>query len=60
MSTSPLVLITAGNGFVGYAVLAGALKAGVRVSLKNSVAAIQIFFCAAPRLKDYYMENVEL
>lgn len=35
MSTSPLVLITAGNGFVGYAVLAGTLKAGVRVSLKK-------------------------
>ena len=29
MSSPPLVLITGGNGFVGYAVLAGALKAGV-------------------------------
>ena len=31
MSTAPLVLITGGNGFVGYAVLVGALKAGVRL-----------------------------
>lgn len=33
MSSPPAVLITGGNGFVGYAVLAGTLKAGVRVSL---------------------------
>lgn len=32
MPSSPLVLITGGNGFVGYAVLAGILYAGVRVS----------------------------
>lgn len=31
MSSAPLVLITGGNGFVGYAVLAGILKAGVSV-----------------------------
>ena len=29
MSSSPLILITGANGFVGYAVLAGALKAEV-------------------------------
>ena len=29
MSSSPLILITGANGFVGYAVLAGALKAKV-------------------------------
>ena len=29
MPSSPLILITGANGFVGYAVLAGALKAGV-------------------------------
>ena len=29
MTTSPLVMITGGNGFVGYAVIAGVLKAGV-------------------------------
>lgn len=31
MSSSPLVLITGGNGFVGYAVIVGALKAGYHV-----------------------------
>ena len=31
MSSPPLVLITGGNGFVGYAVLAGTLMAGVSV-----------------------------
>lgn len=29
MSAPPLVLITGGNGFVGYAVLAGTLNGGV-------------------------------
>lgn len=32
MSSSPLVMITGGNGFVGYAVIAGVLKAGVCIS----------------------------
>ena len=41
MSSSPLVLINGGNGFVGYAVLAGTLKAGVRVSWKIIAKAIQ-------------------
>ncbi|KAL8831102.1 MAG: hypothetical protein Q9191_001051 [Dirinaria sp. TL-2023a] len=31
MSSSPLIMITGGNGFIGYAVLAAALKAGFRV-----------------------------
>ena len=35
MSSSPLVLITGGNGFIGYAVLAGALEAGVRDALSK-------------------------
>ena len=32
MSSTQLVMLTGGNGFVGYAVLAGLLKAGVRTS----------------------------
>ena len=36
MSSSPLVLITGGNGFVGYAVLVGTLKAGVRALPKRT------------------------
>ena len=33
MSSPPLVLITGGNGFVGYAVLVGILNIGVRISV---------------------------
>lgn len=40
MSTSPQILITADNGFVGFDVLAGTLKIGVHVSLKNLLAAV--------------------
>ena len=36
MSSLPLVLITGGNGFVGYAVLAGTLKVGVRAVLSKN------------------------
>lgn len=40
MSSPPLVLITGGNGFIGYAVLAGTLKAGVgdRVNISLQVS----------------------
>ncbi|KAM0799445.1 hypothetical protein BDR22DRAFT_890341 [Usnea florida] len=40
MSSPPLVLITGGNGFVGYAVLAGALQAGyyVRAAVRRQDA----------------------
>ena len=41
MSSSPLVLITGGNGFVGYAVLAGTLKAGVRAALSKKKKPLQ-------------------
>lgn len=37
MSSAQLVLITAGNGFVGYAVLVGTLKAGVSVLLESII-----------------------
>lgn len=36
MESPPLVLVTGGNGFVGYAVLLGILKSGVRLSLLRS------------------------
>lgn len=33
MESSPLVLVTGGNGFVGYSVLLGILGSGVRLYL---------------------------
>jgi len=45
MSSSPLVLITAGNGFVGYAVLAGTLKAGVRASSESITVVVHVIAC---------------
>ena len=43
MSALPLALITGGNGFVGYAVIAGALKAGVRSAVENTVKAFYVY-----------------
>lgn len=40
MSSSQLLMLTGGNGFVGYAVLAGLLKAGVRTSSNFTAKAI--------------------
>lgn len=42
MSSFQLVMLTGGNGFVGYAVLAGLLKAAVRTSSNLAAKA----FCA--------------
>ncbi|KAL6716596.1 hypothetical protein ACLMJK_006163 [Lecanora helva] len=53
MSSSPLVLITGGNGFVGYAVLAGTLKAGyrVRAAVRRQDAVDSI--SRGPSIQDY-------
>ena len=50
MSSPPLVLITGGNGFVGYAVLVGLLKIGVRVSVRTNIKAVDALArcCSTP------------
>ncbi|KAL8795378.1 MAG: hypothetical protein Q9195_002119 [Heterodermia aff. obscurata] len=57
MSSSPLVMITGGNGFVGYAVLVGALKAGyrVRASVRRQDAVDKI--CTGQSVQDYLSEE---
>ena len=52
MSSPPLVLITGANGFVGYAVLAGTLKAGVRVSSRNVAVAVPVLFRSSSTLEE--------
>ncbi|KAL8717156.1 MAG: hypothetical protein Q9225_005575 [Loekoesia sp. 1 TL-2023] len=53
MSSSPLILVIGGNGFVGYAVLAGALKAGyqVRAAVRRQDAIDRI--SRAPSIQKY-------
>ena len=49
MSSSPLILITGANGFVGYAVLAGALKA--KVTTKTHMIASST---VTPRMRNWW------
>jgi len=48
MLSPSLVLITGGNGFIGYAVIAGALAAGVRLSLDLCQVLSMLFLACFP------------
>lgn len=44
MASSQRVMITGGNGFIGYGVLVGLLKAGVRASPSKSLERLFLLF----------------
>jgi len=48
MSSPTIVLITGGNGFIGYAVIAGALAAGVRMALDICQVLSMLFLACFP------------
>ena len=60
MSSSPLVLITGGDGIIEYAVRAGRLKAGVRVSSIFLQRLFILLLTSTQRPKSCPIQNVEV